>query len=158
MNKGWKAILDVWQGPENVSAIYFCSNFINNFGQVFPKSKPLSIHIHKLRADQYFFILYPLVTTWKFQWSTKKIPEIKENFASEKTKMLKILKIEYKQKGVKLNCLLLKQEKELTSPIFCHFIQQNLNISRAITAENSPLHIGRNRTQTMNFWFPSTSR
>ena len=88
----------------------------------------------------------------------KKLLKLKRTLLRQKTKMLKILKIEYKQKGVKLNCLLLKQEKELTSPIFCHFIQQNLNISRAITAENSPLHIGRNRTQTMNFWFPSTSR
>ena len=31
-------------------------------------------------------------------------------------------------------------------------------ISRAITAENSPLHIGSSRTQTGNLWFPSPSR
>ena len=30
-------------------------------------------------------------------------------------------------------------------------------ISRAITAESSPLHIGRSRNQIGNFWFPSAS-
>ena len=123
-----------------------------------------------LRANPFLYIslnsglinIFLFYTRWllfeNFNDLQKKLLKLKRTLLRQKTKMLKILKIEYKQKGVKLNCLLLKQEKELTSPIFCHFIQQNLNISRAITEENSPLHIGRNRTQIMNFWFPSTSR
>ena len=35
---------------------------------------------------------------------------------------------------------------------------QVLHISRAITAESSPLHIGSSQTQTGNLWFPSASR
>ena len=35
---------------------------------------------------------------------------------------------------------------------------QTLSISRAITAESSPLHIASSRTQTGNLWFPSASR
>ena len=37
-----------------------------------------------------------------------------------------------------------------------HPLHRNLDISRAIT-ESSPLHIASSRTQTVNFWFPSTS-
>ena len=38
-----------------------------------------------------------------------------------------------------------------------HFqpLHRHLDISRAITAECSPLHIASNRTQTGNLWFPS---
>ena len=40
-----------------------------------------------------------------------------------------------------------------------HFnpLQKHLYISRAITAESSPLHIASSRTRTGNLWFPSTS-
>ena len=41
-----------------------------------------------------------------------------------------------------------------------HFyrLHRHLYISRAITAESSPLHIGSSRTQTGKLWFPSASR
>ena len=41
-----------------------------------------------------------------------------------------------------------------------HFypLHRHLEISRAITAESSPLHIGSSRTRTKNLWFPSASR
>ena len=39
-----------------------------------------------------------------------------------------------------------------------HPLHRHLDISRAITAESSPLHIASSRTQTENFWFPSASR
>ena len=39
-----------------------------------------------------------------------------------------------------------------------HPLHRQLVISRAITAESSPLHIGRSRTRTGNLWFPSASR
>ena len=32
------------------------------------------------------------------------------------------------------------------------------HISRAITADSSPLHVASSRTRTGNFWFPSASR
>ena len=43
---------------------------------------------------------------------------------------------------------------------FYHFHppHRHLDISRAITAEISPLHIASSRTRTGNFWFPSASR
>ena len=37
-------------------------------------------------------------------------------------------------------------------------LYRHLRISRAITAEGSPLHIGSSRTRTGNLWFPSASR
>ena len=39
-----------------------------------------------------------------------------------------------------------------------HPLQRRLDISRAITAESSPLHIASCRTRTGNRWFPSTIR
>ena len=39
-----------------------------------------------------------------------------------------------------------------------HPLHRNLDISQAITAESSPLHIGSSRTQSRNLWFPSASR
>ena len=45
----------------------------------------------------------------------------------------------------------------LTPLYHFHPLYKHLNISRAITAETSPLHIASNRTQTGNLWFPSGS-
>ena len=41
----------------------------------------------------------------------------------------------------------------------CHFhpLHRHLDISRAIAAESSPLHIAGSRTRTGNLWFPSAS-
>ena len=39
-----------------------------------------------------------------------------------------------------------------------HPLHRHLDISRASTAESSPLHIGSSRTWTGNLWFPSASR
>ena len=39
-----------------------------------------------------------------------------------------------------------------------HPLYRHLDISRAITAESSPLHIASSRTRTGNLWFPSASR
>ena len=39
-----------------------------------------------------------------------------------------------------------------------HLLHRHLDISRAITAESSPLHIVSSRNRTGNLWFPSTSR
>ena len=35
---------------------------------------------------------------------------------------------------------------------------RNLDISRTITTESSPLHTASSRTRTGNLWFPSASR
>ena len=55
-----------------------------------------------------------------------------------------------------------EQEKEeapsLTSVYHFHPFPKRLDISRAITADSSPLHIASSRTQTGNLWFPSVSR
>ena len=42
---------------------------------------------------------------------------------------------------------------------FYHFypLHRHLDISRAITAESSPLHIACSRTRTANLWFPCVS-
>ena len=39
-----------------------------------------------------------------------------------------------------------------------HPLHRHLEISRAITAESSPLHIASSRARTGNLWSPSTSR
>ena len=39
-----------------------------------------------------------------------------------------------------------------------HPFHRHLDISWAITAESSPLHIGSSRIRTGNLWFPSASR
>ena len=39
-----------------------------------------------------------------------------------------------------------------------HPLRRQLEFSRAITPESSPLHIAGNRTRTGNLWFPSSSR
>ena len=39
-----------------------------------------------------------------------------------------------------------------------HPLQKPLDISRAITAESSPLHTASSRTRIGNLWFPSASR
>ena len=46
----------------------------------------------------------------------------------------------------------------LTPHYHFHPLHRHLDISRAITAESSPLHIASNRTRTGNLWFPSASR
>ena len=46
----------------------------------------------------------------------------------------------------------------LTPHYHFHPLHRQLNISRAITAESSPLHIASSRTRTGNLWFPSASR
>ena len=46
----------------------------------------------------------------------------------------------------------------LTSHYHFHPLHRHLDISQAITAESSPLHIGSNRTRTGKLWFPSVSR
>ena len=46
----------------------------------------------------------------------------------------------------------------LTLHYHFHPLQRHLNISRANTAESSPLHIASSRTRTGNLWFPSASR
>ena len=55
-----------------------------------------------------------------------------------------------------------QQEKgesiSLTPLYHFHPLHRHLDISRAITAENSPLHIASSQTGTGNLWFPSTSR
>ena len=45
----------------------------------------------------------------------------------------------------------------LTPHYYFHPLHRHLDISRAITAESSPLHIGSSQTQTENLWLPSTS-
>ena len=54
------------------------------------------------------------------------------------------------------------QEKEegiwLTPHYHFHPLHRHLDISRAITAESSLLHIASSRTWSENLWFPSTSR
>ena len=46
----------------------------------------------------------------------------------------------------------------LTPHYHLHPLHRHLDISRAITAESSPLHIVSSRTRTGNLWFPSASR
>ena len=49
-----------------------------------------------------------------------------------------------------------KGEGIFLTPLYhFHPLHRHLDISRAITAENSPLHIA---TRTGNLWFPSASR
>ena len=45
------------------------------------------------------------------------------------------------------------------SPLYLfHPLHRHLEISRATTAESSPLHIGNRWTRTGNLWIPSTNR
>ena len=46
----------------------------------------------------------------------------------------------------------------LTPHYHFHPLHRHLDISRAITAESSPLHIASSRTRTGNLGFPSASR
>ena len=46
----------------------------------------------------------------------------------------------------------------LTPHYHFHLLHRHLDINRAITAENSPLHIGSSQTRNGNLWFPSASR
>ena len=46
----------------------------------------------------------------------------------------------------------------LTPLYHFHPLHRHLDISRAIAAESSPLHIVGSRTRTRNLWFPSASR
>ena len=46
----------------------------------------------------------------------------------------------------------------LTPLYHFHPLHRHLDISRAITAESSPLHIAGSRTRTGNLWLPSASR
>ena len=54
---------------------------------------------------------------------------------------------------------LLGREESVSLDPHYHFHprQKHLDISRPITAESSPLHIGSSRTRTGNLWFPSPS-
>ena len=46
----------------------------------------------------------------------------------------------------------------LTPHYHFHRLHRYLDISRAITEESSPLHIGSSWTRTENFWFPNANR
>ena len=46
----------------------------------------------------------------------------------------------------------------LTRLYHFHPLHRHLDISWAITAESSPLHIAGSRTRTGNLWFPSANR
>ena len=46
----------------------------------------------------------------------------------------------------------------LTHHYHFHPLRRNLDISRAITANSSPLHIAISRTRAGIVWFPSASR
>ena len=48
--------------------------------------------------------------------------------------------------------------RRVTPPYNFHLLHRRLDISWAITAESSSLHIARNRTRTGNLWFLSASR
>ena len=54
------------------------------------------------------------------------------------------------------------QGKGLGIPLTPHYhfhpLYRNLDISRTITAESSPLHVASSRTRTRNLWFPIASR
>ena len=50
------------------------------------------------------------------------------------------------------------EDVSLTPHYHFHPLYRHLDISRAVTAESSPLHIGSSRTRTGNPWFPSASR
>ena len=51
-----------------------------------------------------------------------------------------------------------KGEGIFLTPLYhFHPLHRHLDISRAITAESSPLHIAGSRTQTGNLWLPSAS-
>ena len=55
-----------------------------------------------------------------------------------------------------------QQEKGVVIPLIplyhFHLLHGHLEISRAITAESSPLHINSNLIRSGNFWLPSASR
>ena len=52
-----------------------------------------------------------------------------------------------------------KGEGICLTPLYnLHPLYRHLDISRAITADSSPLHIASSRTRTGNRWFPSASR
>ena len=46
----------------------------------------------------------------------------------------------------------------LTPHYHFHPLHRHLDLSRAITADSSPLRIASSRTRTGNLWFPSASR
>ena len=46
----------------------------------------------------------------------------------------------------------------LTPHYHFHPLHRHLDISQAITAESSPMHIASSRTRTGNLWCPSTCR
>ena len=50
------------------------------------------------------------------------------------------------------------EDISLTPHYHFHPLHTNLDISRVITAEGSPLHIASSRTRTGTLWFPSASR
>ena len=50
------------------------------------------------------------------------------------------------------------EDISLTPNYHFHSLDRHLDISRAITAKSSPLHIGSSWTRTRNLWFPSPSR
>ena len=50
------------------------------------------------------------------------------------------------------------EDISLTPHYHFHPLHKHLDISGAITAESSSLHIGSTRTRTGNLWFPSASR
>ena len=52
-----------------------------------------------------------------------------------------------------------KGEGIFLTPLYhFHLLHRHLDISRAITAESSRLHIASSRTRTGNLWFPSANR
>ena len=52
-----------------------------------------------------------------------------------------------------------EQQGKEEAPVYrLHPLHRHLDISWAITVENSPLHIASSRTLTGNLWFPSASR
>ena len=100
----------------------------NNYGNMWNTNK-IVIHITKLRGGHDLFLFHTPWLLFKNFTDLQNVVEIKEKFPLRNNKRnVKSLNVKYSQRGGKIKSLLLKIEKVVPSPIFCHFNQQNLII------------------------------
>ena len=105
--------------------LFWISKSIISFSKTFTLVLKTPVFISEIFNDLYIYIY--LFSTWVFFHD-----------------YLRITGLQRKGEGI-----------SLAPHCHSHPLYRHLDISRVITAESSPLHIGSSRTQTENLWFPS---
>ena len=142
------SILDVWQASAYVSALKSCKNVMYIFSMLHIFSKNPSIQVQVLFHKKNFYKEMSLENPKTLRKCWEHLFFLFYSICVLFHEHSRITGLQGKEEGI-----------PLTPHYHFHPLHIHLDISRAITAEGSPLHISGSRTETRteNFWFPRAS-